>query len=104
ANIPLGLYRQTYHSIDEGVRDVSESEFRLLTFAALAFNAKYLIDFTYNTGASSLFEKQFGGDNRPTPFYARAAAVHAEARNLGKALVRLKPVADAPGAKHTTSM
>jgi hypothetical protein len=104
AGIPFGIYRQTYHSESEGVRDVSESEFRLQTFVALAFGAKYLIDFTYNTGANSFFDKKFGGDNHPNAFYAQAARVNLEARNLGKALVRLKPVAEQKEAKHTTSI
>jgi hypothetical protein len=103
-NIPVGTYRQTYGSVSEGVRPVAESELRLQTFAALAFNAKYLNDFTYNTGANIFFEKAAGGDNQPNAMYAKAAAINAEARNLGKALVRLTPVADAAGSPHTTSM
>ena len=104
ANIPLGVYRQTYSSLNEGVRPVSESEMRLQTFASLAFNAKYLNDFTYNTGANIFFDHAAGGDNQPNGFYPKAAAINAEARNLGRALVRLTPVADAAGAAHTTSM
>jgi hypothetical protein len=103
-NIPFGLYRQTYHSESEGVRDPSESELRQLTFVALAFNAKYITDFTYNTGATSLFDKTKGGDNARAPLYARLARINLEARNLGKALVRLTPIDDAPGANHTTSI
>jgi hypothetical protein len=94
ANIPLGVYRQTYHSTTEGVRDVSESELRLMTFASLAYNAKYLTDFTYNTGASSFFTNAAGGDNAPNALYTQAQQINKEARNLGKALVRLKPIAD----------
>lgn len=104
AGIPFGIYRQTYHSKSEGVRDVSESEFRLQTFVALAFGAKYLTDFTYNTGANSFFDKDFGGDNHPNAFYAHAAQVNKEARNLGKALVNLKSVPEAKDAKHVTSL
>src|SRR5436853_354538 len=52
-DIPLATYRQTFH--DSITRDPSPSEQRLNTFAALAFNVKYFSDFTYNSGASSLF-------------------------------------------------
>jgi hypothetical protein len=95
ANIPFGIYRQTFHSVQDYnstvYRDPSPSELRLNTFGALAFNAKWLINFTYNTGASSLFTKP-GGDTYPTPLYAEQADVNRRAVNLGKALVRLKPV------------
>lgn len=104
ANIPVATYRQTYSSTTEGVRPVSESELRLQTFASLAFNAKYISDFTYNTGASIFFDKTAGGDNQPSAMYAKAQQINKEAQNLGKALVRLKPVDDAAGAGHTTSM
>src|SRR5204862_7600211 len=100
-NIPLGMYRQTYHSIDEGVRDPSESEMRLLTFAGLAFNSKYITDFTYNSGASPmyLYAGNAGGNST---FYNYVKEANRQARNLGPALVRLKPVASAPD--HTTNI
>ncbi len=104
AKIPFGLYRQTYHSTSEGVRDPSDSELRQLTFAALAFNAKYITDFRYNNGASSLFDKTKGGDNAPNDLYRKLAQINHEARNLGKALVRLSPLDDIPGTPHTTSI
>lgn len=100
-NVPLGQYRQTFH--DNYWRDPSPSEFRLNTFAALAFNVKYLADFTYNTGNSAFFIKP-GGDSNPTPLYQDLITVNRHARNLGKALVALKPIDDAPGAAHTTSI
>jgi hypothetical protein len=104
SGIPFGTYRQTFHAIQDydrtEYRDPSPSELRLNTFAALAFNAKVLIDFTYNTGASSLFKQSAGGDNAPTPLYAEQAEINHRARNLGKALVRLQPIEDLhnPGA------
>lgn len=104
AKIPFAIYRQTYHSETEGVRDPSDSELRQLTFAALAFNAKYITDFTYNTGASSLFDKTKGGDNAPNDLYRKLQAINKEARNLGKALVRLTPIDDVPNTPHTTSI
>jgi hypothetical protein len=104
AKIPFAIYRQTYHSETEGVRDPSDSELRQLTFAALAFNAKYITDFTYNTGASSLFDKTKGGDNAPNALYRKLQAINHEARNLGKALVRLTPIDDVPNSPHTTSI
>ncbi|HEY5913494.1 MAG TPA: hypothetical protein VJA21_23145 [Verrucomicrobiae bacterium] len=95
ANIPFGIYRQSFHAVQDYnstvYRDPSPSELRLNTFAALAFNAKWLINFTYNTGASSLFRNP-GGDSYPTALYAEQADVNRRALNLGKALVCLKPV------------
>src|SRR5207253_6305082 len=65
AGIPLGVYRQTFHALQDYnstvYRDPSPSELRLATFAPMAFNAKFFADFTYNTGASSLFTNAFGG-------------------------------------------
>ena len=100
-NTPVGQYRQTFH--DNFWRDPSPSEFRLNTYGALAFNVKYLADFTYNTGNSAFFIKP-GGDTNPTPLYQDLQVVNREARNLGTTLVHLKPVADAAGAQHTTSV
>ena len=82
----------------------SASEFRLNTFAALAFNVKFLIDFTYNTGASSFFTTP-GGDSKPTPLYHELRQVNRETRALGQALVHLKPVEDAKSPDlHTTGV
>lgn len=101
-NIPMGMYRQTYHSTSEGVRDPSESELRLMTFAGLAFNSKYITDFTYNSGASPMYGFAGGGGGTNT-FYNYVKEANRQARNLGPALIRLKPVADwAPD--HTTSI
>jgi len=99
---------QTFHAVqdyDQTVyRDPSASELRLNHFGALAFNAKVLTDFTYNTGASSLFTTP-GGDSNPTALLAEKTDVNRRARNLGKALVRLKPIADAVFPDlHTTSI
>jgi hypothetical protein len=106
ANVPLGAYVQTFHAVqdyDQTVyRDPSPSELRLNHFAALAFNAKVLIDFTYNTGASSLFTTP-GGDSNPTPLFAEKADANRRARNFGRALVRLAPISDASGP-YTTSI
>ncbi|MEA2736090.1 MAG: hypothetical protein QOE14_2541, partial [Humisphaera sp.] len=43
-------------------------------------------------------------DSNPKPLYEDLQVVNKQARNLGKALVHLKPIADAPGAPHTTSI
>ena len=105
-NIPLAAYVQTFHAVqdyDQTVyRDPSPSELRLNHFAALAFNAKVLIDFTYNTGASSLFTTP-GGDSNPTTLLAEKADANGRVRNLGKTLVRLKPVDEAT-AQYTSSI
>jgi hypothetical protein len=107
ANIPLATYMQTFHAVqdyDQTVyRDPSPSELRLNHFAALAFNAKVLIDFTYNTGSSSLFTTP-GGDSNPTPLFNEKTDINRRARSLGRALVRLAPIGDAPGAYTTGIM
>ena len=97
AGVPLACYIQTFHAVQDYdstvYRDPSHSELRLNNFAAMAFNAKVLIDFTYNTGASSLFTTP-GGDSNPTPLLATRTDINRRLRNLGRALVRLKPVPD----------
>lgn len=107
ANLPLAVYRQTFHAVQDYdstvYRDPSPSELRLNTFAALAFNAKGLIDFTYNTGASSFFTAP-GGDSNPNALYSEMADANLRARNLGKALLRLKPINDAVPNSYTTGI
>ncbi len=97
--IPFQAYRQSFHAVEDYsktiYRDPSPSEFRLNTFAALAFGAKSLADFTYNTGATSYFKKP-GGDTHKTSLYGELVRVNKRVRNLGKALVRLKPIAESP--------
>src|SRR5207253_3655000 len=65
AGIPLALYRQTFHAIQDYdghiFRDPSPSELALQTSVGLAFNAKFFTDFDYNPGAGSLFTKTFNG-------------------------------------------
>jgi hypothetical protein len=102
-DIPLAVYRQTFHdSVD---RDPSPSELALLTSAALAFNAKYLTDFTYNSGASSLFNNAAGGDNSPNALYTSQATINKQARNFGPTLTRLQPISVHPdGSQFTTDI
>lgn len=99
--IPFGTYLQTFHSVqdyDQHVyRNPSPSEMHLNTFAALAFNAKMLTGFTYNTGATSLFDilpNGYSGDMFTNASYAEQMDINRRAINLGKALVYLKPVYD----------
>ena len=103
AGIPLGIYRQTFHAVEEYYpynvyRDPSKSELRLNTFGALAFNVKFLTDFVYNTGAASLFTKTFNGSGdsviSTNGLYAEMTDANQRARNLGKALLRLTPAYD----------
>jgi hypothetical protein len=102
-NIPLATYRETFHASDG--RDPSGSEQRLSTFAALAFNVKYLTDFTYNSGASSLFNNAAGGDNSPNQVYTNQALINKQARNFGPTLTRLQPIIAQPdGAQPTTDI
>jgi hypothetical protein len=103
ADIPLATYRETFHASDG--RDPSGSEQRLNTFAAMAFNVKYFTDFTYNSGASSLFNNAAGGDNSPNSIYTNQADINKKARNLGKAMTRLQPIDVHPnGANPTTDI
>jgi hypothetical protein len=109
AGIPMANYIQTFHAVqdyDQTVyRDPSPSELWLNLYASLAFNAKTLIDFTYNTGASSLFNNGAGGDNSPNSLYTEKANQNKRVRNYGKTLVRLQPIPDEPHPDlHTTSM
>jgi hypothetical protein len=96
-HIPYGIYRDTFHATQAynttTYRDPSPSELRLNTSAALAFNAKAFINFTYNTGASSLFTSP-GGDSYPNALYYEQMDVNRRAINLGKALVCLTPIYD----------
>ncbi|MDQ3440016.1 MAG: hypothetical protein M3478_06660, partial [Planctomycetota bacterium] len=97
AAVPFGVYRQTFKAVQDYDSTVyrvpSKSEMSLSTHGALAFGAKYLMDFTYNTGASTLFTTP-GGDTNPTPAYAHQAKLNKQAQNLGKALVRLQSIDD----------
>jgi hypothetical protein len=105
AGLPIGIYRQTFHAVqdyDQTVyRDPSPSEMNLNTFGALAFGATTLIDFTYNTGASSLFATP-GGDSNPTPAYHQQAEINRRARNLGKSLVHLTGLDSRPDGGQPT--
>jgi autotransporter-associated beta strand protein len=105
-NTPVGTYRQTYSTPNPPssplTRAVSQSELSLETFAALAFNAKFLSDFTYNFNGTTLFSG--GGDNGITPLGTAAQAINAEVKRLGPALVRLKPVIDQTTPSYTSSM
>ena len=105
-NIPYGAYVQTFHAVQDYnntvYRDPSPSELRLNHFGALAFDAKMLIDFVYNNGSSSLFTPP-GGDSNPNALFYEKADCALRSRNFGKALVRLKPIAEAT-AQWTTSI
>jgi hypothetical protein len=100
-NIPFGVYRQTFHSVQDYnstiYRNPSPSELRLLTSVALAFNAKFFTDFTYNSGAASLFDilpNGYSGDLYTNALYVEETDANWRAANLGKALMCLKPVYD----------
>ena len=98
-NIPFGVYRQTFHSVQSYnstiYRNPSPSELRLLTSVALAFNAKFFTDFTYNSGATSLFDilpNGYSGDIYTNALYGEQSDANRRAANLGQALMCLKPV------------
>ena len=102
AGIPLAIYRQSFHSVQDYnttvYRDPSKSELRLNTFAALAFNVKFFSDFTYNPSSGSLFTKTFNGSGdsatNANGLYGEISDVNKRALNLGRALVALKPAYD----------
>lgn len=84
--LPYAMYTQMFH--DQITRDVSESQMRLNYFAGLAFGYTCFNAFTYNTGASRLFNSP-GGDSHPTPAYAWLTETHRRVRLLGRAMTRL---------------
>ena len=83
--LPYAMYTQTFH--DYITRNPSESELRLNYFAGVAFGYTYFNTFTYNTGATSLFDGP--GDTNPTPTYYQLAEIHRRLRRLGPTLTRL---------------
>ncbi len=101
ANIPFGTYMQTFHSVEDYdqriYRNPSPSELRLNTSGALAFNAKTLMGFTYNNGATSLFDilpNGYSGDTYTNALYGEQMDANRRALNLGRALVCLTPIYD----------
>ena len=102
AGIPLGIYRQTFHAVQDYnntvYRDPSKSELRLNTFGALAFNVKFFSDFTYNPSSGSLFTKTFNGSGdsvtNANGLYAEITDANKRALNLGRAFMALRPVYD----------
>jgi hypothetical protein len=108
----MGVYRQTFHAVQDYnstvYRDPSPSELRLNTFAPLAFNAKFITDFTYNTGAGSLFTNAFGGAGdsftNANGLYAEITDINKRARNLGRALTRLTAITTEAFTGYTTSI
>lgn len=89
---PYQLYTQTYHASGDVPprRDPSDSELRLNYFAGAAFGFTSFIDFTYNTGASSLFVTP-GGDTTTTPLYNTMTDINRKLKKLSPVLTRLKP-------------
>lgn len=99
--IPFATYMQTFHSVEDYDQRVyrypSASELRFNNFAALAFNAKMLIGFVYNSGAAVLFNilpNGYSGDTYTNALYVEQADVNHRATILGRTLVCLKPVPD----------
>src|SRR4051812_49073857 len=98
--IPYSAYMQTFSSVQDYdstvYRDPSPSELRLNNNAAVAFGAKQLVGFTYNTGASSLFvnDHHGAGDRDRTPLYDEQKLVNKRLKNWGNTLIRLTPIND----------
>ncbi|HTL28196.1 MAG TPA: hypothetical protein VL282_03205, partial [Tepidisphaeraceae bacterium] len=103
-NTGLGTYRQTYASPSgqPPTRAVSSSELNLQTFAALAFNAKFIHDFTYNFNGGTLFNTP--GDSTITALGTAEKSMNAQVRKWSPALSRLKPIPEAAPGDHTTSI
>ncbi len=98
-NIAFGIYRQAFHAVQDYnstiYRNPSPSELRLNTTSALAFNAKMLIDFVYNAGATSLFDIEpngYSGDLHTNALYNEMVDINRRAKNMGPALVRLTSI------------
>jgi hypothetical protein len=89
-------------------RDPSSSELRFNTFVAMAFNAKCFTDFTYNTGASSLFTNLGGGSGdsltNANGLYTEMIDVNKRVRNLSRAMTRLTPLTTEAYPGYTTSI
>jgi hypothetical protein len=99
--IPYSAYMQTFSAVQDYdatvYRNPSPSELRLNNFAAVAFGAKQLVGFTYNTGASSFFinDHHGGGDgNVRTSLYDEQKLINNRLKNWGNTLVRLTPIND----------
>jgi hypothetical protein len=99
--VPFATYMQTFNSVqsyDSTVyRNPSPSELRFNNFAALAFNAKMLIGFVYNSGAAALFNilpNGYSGDTYTNELYSEQADVNHRATILGRTLACLQPVYD----------
>ncbi len=99
--IPFATYMQTFQSVEDYDQRIyrvpSPSELRFNNFAALAFNAKMLIGFVYNSGAAALFNilpNGYSGDTYTNSLYGEQADVNHRATILGRSLACLKPVPD----------
>ncbi|HZM02051.1 MAG TPA: hypothetical protein VFC44_03420 [Candidatus Saccharimonadales bacterium] len=99
--IPFATYMQTFHSVQDYdmtvYRNPSASEMRFNTFASLAFNAKMLIGFVYNSGAATLFNilpNGYSGDTYTNAFCQEQVDINHRAAILGRSLACLQPVYD----------
>jgi hypothetical protein len=99
--VPFGTYMQVFNSVESYdsrvYRNPSESELRFNNFAALAFNAKMLIGFEYNAGATALFNilpNGYSGDTYTNALYGIQADVNHRATILGRSLACMQPVYD----------
>lgn len=86
---PYGTIIQTYATSGDNRRAPSDSEMRLQVFQALTCGYTFLGTFTYNSGASTLFDPVFGGDNHITTYGTQFTETARQARNLAPALVKL---------------
>jgi hypothetical protein len=98
APIPFGLWTQNWAKQDATTtpptvgHTPSESELRLNQFAALAFGAKVINAFSYDSFDkydSTVAQIYFDADGKPTPAFYQQAQLNHESRNLGPSLVRL---------------
>ena len=104
AGIPFATYMQTFNSVESYdsivYRNPSASELRYNISVALAFNAKMLMDFTYNSGATALFFIDrtnyvgYSGDLYTNSLTAEKQDANLRAVHLGRTLACLKPIFD----------
>src|SRR6185503_14322029 len=86
---PYGHSFQTYQTTGDNRRAPSDSEMRFELFAGWTIGYSFGTTFTYNSGASTLFDPAFGGDNHVTTLGTQFAESARQSRNLSPTLMKL---------------
>lgn len=74
-------------------KDINEADLRWQVFTALAYGARGLTYFTYNTPTAEYGDAILGADGKRTAKYDLAKKVNGEIRKLGPTLLKLNSVA-----------